>query len=122
MIPLPPQSVPNRILPSHDPQWQRAPDTEEHKERPLPPEGVDRDAEHEPVHELGVSEEVEGSGWCTTFDELGHVDPFFHPMFLWPCERVHEKHEKQARIYSNVVLEISGVSVSSSVSELRFQE
>lgn len=104
-ISLHPQSVPNRILSSHNPQWQPAPDAEKHKERPLPPKRVDGDAEHEPVSQLRVSEEVEGSGWRATFDELGHVDPFFHPRLLWPCERVHEEHKEQARIDSNMVLE-----------------
>ena len=93
-IPLHPQSIPNRIFSSHNPQRQRPPDAEEHKERPLPPKGVDGDAEDEPVRQLGVSEEVEGSGWRTAFDELGHVDPFLHPEFLWPCEWVDEEHEK----------------------------
>lgn len=104
-ITLHPQSVPNRILFPHNPQWQRAPDAEEHKERPLPPKGVDGDAEHEPVSQLRVCEEVEGSGWRAAFDELGHVDPFLHPEFLWPGKRVHEEHEEQARIDSNMVLE-----------------
>lgn len=112
-IPLHPQSIPNRILSSHNPQRQRSPDAEEHKERPLPPKGVDGDTEDEPVRQLGVSEEVEGSGRRTAFDELGHVDPFLHPEFLWPCERVDEEHEEQARIDSNVILEVFGVSLSS---------
>ena len=110
MIPLQPQPIPNRILSPHDAQRQCAADTREHKRCPLPPERVDRNAEHEPVHQLGVSEEVEGAGGRTLLDERGHVDPFFHPFFLRRGERVDEEHEKQARVDSNVVLERGRVS------------
>ena len=109
-IPLQPQPVPYRILSPHDSQRQCAADAREHKRRPFPPEGVDHNAEHEPVHQLRVSEEVEGSGGRTLLDERGHVDPFFHPLLLRPGERIDEEHEKQARVDSNVVLERGRVS------------
>ena len=80
-----PHSVPNRVLSLHHLQWQRAPHAEQHEERPLPPERVDHYAEHKPVDQLRIGEEVEGSGWCPTLDEFGHVDPFLHPIFVWPC-------------------------------------
>ncbi len=105
-ISLQPQSVPNRVFSSHNPQWQRAPNAEEHEECPLPPEGIDHNAEHEPIDQLRVSEEVEGRRRRTMLDKLGHVDPFFHPFFLWPRERIDEKHEKQTCVDSNVVLDI----------------
>ena len=122
MIPLQPQSVPNRILFLHDLERQCTPNAEKHKECPLPPKGVDHYAEHEPVNQLGVSKEVKGSGRRTTLDELGHVDPFLHPTFSWPCERVDEEHEKQARIDSDVILKLSGVSLPFSASETGFQD
>ena len=110
MIPLQPQPIPNRILPPHDSQRQCAADTREHEQRPLPPERVDRNAEHEPVHQLRVREEVEGASGRTLLDERGQVDPFFHPFLLRRSERVDEEHEKQARVDSNVVLERGKVS------------
>ena len=94
MILLQTQSVPNRILSPHNPQRQRTPNAKEHKERPLPPEGVDHYAEHEPVNQFRVSEEVEGSSRRTALDEFGHVDPFLHPSLSWSCERVDEEHEE----------------------------
>lgn len=104
-IPLQPQSIPNRVLSLHNPQRQCAPNAREHEGCPLPPERVDHNAEHEPVHQLRVSKEVEGSGWRMTLDGRCHVDPSFHPFLLWPGEWIDEEHEKQARIDSNVVLE-----------------
>lgn len=103
-IPFQSQPIPNRVFSFDDPQWQCTSNAREHERCPLPPEGIDHDAEYEPIHQFRVSKEVEGSGWGTTFDEFGHVDPSFHPLFLWPCERVDEEHEKQARINANVVL------------------
>lgn len=110
MIPLQSQPVPNRVLSPHDSQRQSAADTREHKRCPFPPEGVDRNAEHEPVHQLRVSEEVEGAGGRTLLDERGHVDPFFHPFLLRCGERIDEEHEEQARVDPNVVLERGRVS------------
>ena len=110
MIPLQTQPIPNGILSPHDAQWQRAADTRKHKRCPFPPERVDRNAEHEPVHQLGVSEEVEGAGGRTLLDERGHVDPSLHPFFLRCGERVDEEHEKQARVDSNMVLQRGKVS------------
>ena len=103
-IPLQTQSVSNRVFSLDDIQRQSAPNAREHEGCPLPPEWVYDDAEHEPVHQLRVSKEVEGSCWRTTFDELGHVDPSFHPFLLRSRERVDKKHEEQTRIDSNVVL------------------
>ena len=110
MIPLQTQPIPNRILSPHNAQRQRTADTREHKRCPFPPERVNRNAEHEPVHQLGVSEEVEGAGGRTLLDERGHVDPFFHPFLLRRGERVNEEHKKQARVDSNVVLQKGKVS------------
>ena len=107
---LHPQPISNRILSPHDAQRQCAADTREHERCPFPPERVYRNAEHEPVHQLRVSEEVEGAGGRTLLDERGHVDPSFHPFLLRRGERVDEEHEEQARVDSNVVLEIGGVS------------
>ena len=118
---LQPQSVPNRILFPHNLERQCASNAEKHKECPLPSERVDHNAKHEPVNQLRVSEEVKGSGRRTTLDELGHVNPFLHPTFSWPCERVDEEHEKQARIDSDVILELSRVSFPFSASELGCQ-
>lgn len=121
-IPFQPKSIPNRVLSFDNPHWQRTPNAREHERCPLPPERVDDNAKDEPIHQFRVSEEIEGSSWGTTFDELGHVDPSFHPLFLWPRERVDEEHEKQARIDSNVVLCNFEVSLPSSALELRFQQ
>ena len=121
MMPFQPQSISYRILSSDNLERQCAPNAEKHKERPLPPKRVNHYAEHEPVYQLGVSEEVESSGWRTTLDKFSQVDPFLHPAFSWPCERVHQEHEEQARIDSNVILEISGVSFPSQTSNLEFQ-
>ena len=120
MIPLQPQPVPNRILSPHDCQRQSAADTREHKRCPFPPERVDRNAEHEPVHQLRVSEEVEGTGGRTLLDERGHVDPSFHPFLLRRGERVDEEHEQQAGVDSNVVLEVGGISQCDLLSFLPF--
>ena len=113
-IPLQPQSVPDRILPPHNLQRQRAAHAAEDEERPLPPERIDDDAEDEPVDQLGVGEEVEGSGRGTTLEELGHVDPPFHPLWSRPRERIDEEHEKEARVDANVVLVILRFSFLSS--------
>ena len=91
---LQPQSIPDRILPPHHLQRQRTAHTEEDEERPLPPERIDHDAKDEPVDQFGVGEEVEGAGRGATLEELGHVDPSFHPLWSRPCERVDEEHEK----------------------------
>ena len=112
-MPRQPQSIPNRILSPHNLQRQRTAHTEEDEECPLPPERIDHDAEDEPVDQLGVSEEVEGSGRRTTLDELGHVDPPLHPNWSRPRERIDEEHEKQARVDPNVVLVIPWISSSS---------
>ena len=120
-IPLQSQSVPNRILFPHNLERQCASNAEKHKERPLPSKRVDHNAKHEPVNQLRVREEVKGSGRRTTLDELGHVDPFLHPTFSWPGERVDEEHEKQARIDSDVILELSGVSLPFSALQSGFQ-
>ena len=93
-MPFQPQSVPNRVLSPNNPQWQRTANAAKHKRRPLPPERIDHNAKNEPIHQLRVSKEVEGSRWRITLDSLGHVDPSFHPLLLWPGERVDKKHEK----------------------------
>lgn len=111
MIPLQPQPIPNGILSPHDTQRQCAANTREHERCPFPPERVDRNAEHKPVHQLRVSEEVEGAGGRTLLDKRGHVDPFFHPFLLRRSERVDEEHEEQARVDSNVVLEIGELAI-----------
>lgn len=100
-----PEPVPNRVLSLNNAQGQCASNAGEHEEGPLPSERIDDNAEYEPVHQLRVCKEIQGSGWRTTLDELGHVDPSLHPFLLWPGERVDKEHEKQARIDPNVVLE-----------------
>ena len=77
-------------------------DAEEDEERPFPSEGVDGDAEDEPVDQLGVGEEIKGRGWGAGFDEARHVDPFLHPVFLGTGEGVDKEDEEEACVDTDV--------------------
>jgi hypothetical protein len=55
------QSIPQLIFLLDHLHRQCRPNTEEHKERPLPPERVDHKRKDEPVYQLTIREEVKGT-------------------------------------------------------------
>ena len=69
--------------------------TEEHEQRPLPPERIDQDDEDEPIDEFGVGEEIESSSRCKRFNRARHVDPPLHPVFMRGGQGVDKEHEQK---------------------------
>ena len=100
MIPV--HAVEKLLLHIHNHLRQVEPDAEEDKDGPLPPEGVEADAEDEPPDQLEVCEEVEGAGGAAHLEEARHVDPAAHPEGRGTGERVAEEHEQNARVDADV--------------------
>jgi len=84
--------IPNPILSINNPSRKTVSNTEEHKERPLPPERVDYNAEREPPDQFQVREEVKGSGRRELLQRARHIDPALHPEWTRARKRVREEH------------------------------
>ncbi|KAI6772842.1 hypothetical protein HG530_003800 [Fusarium avenaceum] len=76
--------------------------TKEHKDGPFPSEWIDNDTEEEPPDKLQIRKEVKSASWAGNLEHLGHVNPALHPERTRTRKRVHEKHEEDSRVDTNV--------------------
>lgn len=76
--------------------------TKEHKQCPLPPKGVEGNAECKPPDQLKIGEEVESGCRCKLLKNTSHVNPTFHPEGAWSGEGIGEEHKEDTSVYSDV--------------------
>ena len=101
--PIPnPQPIPNYILQTHYPPWNRSTNVEEQEERPLVSKGIDGDAEAEPPYQLQVREEIESSRRGEVLQHACHLDPALHPERSRARERIREEHEEDMGVDPDV--------------------
>ena len=98
------QPIPHLVLLLYHMERQSTANTKKHKECPLPPKWIDGNAEHEPVDEFRIGEEVESFRRRSPLNGSSHIDPLLHPVLMRPSERIDEEHEEETSVDTNVIV------------------